>query len=196
MEIRAWEKRYRSKERPAEDFQAGPARLLIKTAEKLPPRRALDLACGTGRNALWLAEHGWRVTAVDGASSAIRVLRDRASDRHLEIDPRVADLEKHEFEIATAVWDLIAICYYLQRDLFAPAKRGVAPGGILVAIVHTTAAGEESTPHRLRPGELKNYFRGWQILHYYEGDPSDPTHKRPVAEIAVRKSGIPKVRPS
>lgn len=72
MEIRAWEKRYRSKERPAEHFEAAPAPLLIETAEKLRPGRALDLACGTGRNALWLAELGWRVTAVDGASSAFR----------------------------------------------------------------------------------------------------------------------------
>jgi tellurite methyltransferase len=194
MEIRAWEERYRSKERPAEDFEAAPAPLLIETAEKLGPGRALDLACGTGRNALWLAEQGWRVTAVDGAASAIHVLLDRASDRQLEIDTRVADLEKHGFEIAPAVWDLIAICYYLQRDLFAPAKQGVVPGGILLAIVHTTAPGEEPTSHRLRPGELKNYFRGWQILHYYEGNPFDVTHKRPVAEIAARKSGIPKPR--
>lgn len=194
MEIRAWEKRYDSKERPSEDFEAAPARLLIETAEKLLPGRALDLACGTGRNALWLAEHGWRVTAVDGAASAIRVLRDRASHEHLEIDTAVADLERHEFEIAPAAWDLIAICYYLQRDLFAPAKRGVAPGGILLAIAHTTAPGEEPTSHRLRPGELKNYFDGWQILQYYEGSPFDATHKRPVAEIAARKSGIPRPR--
>jgi tellurite methyltransferase len=194
MEIRAWEKRYGSKERPAEDFEAAPARLLIETAEKLRPGRALDLACGTGRNALWLAEHGWRVTAVDGAASAIRVLRDRVSHEHLEIDTAVADLERHEFEIAPAAWDLIAICYYLQRDLFAPAKRGVAPGGILLAIVHTTAPGEEPTSHRLRPGDLKNYFDGWQILRYYEGSPFDATHKRLVAEIAARKSGIPRPR--
>src|ERR1700730_16652348 len=78
MEIHAWEKRYGSKERPAEDFEAAPVGL-IETAEKLCPGRVLDLACGTGRNALWLAEHGWRVTAVDGASIAIRILRDRAS---------------------------------------------------------------------------------------------------------------------
>lgn len=194
MEIRAWEKRYSSKERPAEDFEAAPARLLIETAEKLHSGRALDLACGTGRNALWLAELCWRVTAVDGASSAIHVLRDRASRRHLEIDSRVADLERQEFEIAPAAWDLIAICYYLQRDLFAPSKRGVAPGGILLAIVHTAAPGEEPTSHRLRPGELKNYFDGWQILHYYEGSPFDAAHRRPVAEIAARKSGIPRPR--
>ena len=192
MELRAWERRYRSKERAAEDFEIAPVPLLVETVEPLRPGRALDLACGTGRNALWLAERGWRVTAVDGAPSAIRELRDRALDRHLDLEMRIADLEKHRFEIAPRVWNLVAICYYLQRDLFAPAKRGVAPGGVLLAIVHITQPDEEPTTHRLRPGELRNYFRGWQILHYYEGTPRDAGHKRPVAEIAARKPGAPK----
>ena len=192
MEIRAWEKRYRSRARSAEDFDAAPAPLLIETARKLRPGKALDLACGTGRNALWLAEHAWRVTAVDGAPSAIRVLLDRASDRHLKIDTRVADLEKHEFEIVPDAWDLIAMCYYLQRDLFVPAKRGIVAGGALLAIVHITHPGEEATSHRLNPGELKNYFRGWEILHSYEGRPRDAAHKRLVAEVAARKCGIEK----
>jgi tellurite methyltransferase len=186
-EIFGWERRYRSKERAGEDFQTVPALLLVETVESLRPGRALDLACGAGRNALWLAEHSWRVTAVDGASSAIRALRDRAVARHLDLKTCIADLEKHQFEIARGVWDLIAICYYLQRDLFAPAKRGVAPGGVLLAIVHIAQPDEEPTPHRLRPGELENYFRGWQILHYYEGASRDAAHKRPVAEIAARK---------
>jgi SAM-dependent methyltransferase len=186
MEIRAWNERYRSRERPAEDLDAAPTPLLIEIAQKLPPGKALDLACGAGRNALWLAAHGWSVTAVDGASSAIHILRDRASERHFKIDAHVADLEKGEYEIAAAAWDLVVIGYYLQRDLFAPAKRGVAPGGILLAIVHITEPGEEPTSHRLRPGELKQYFQGWEILHDHEGSPGDADHKRLVAEIAAR----------
>jgi SAM-dependent methyltransferase len=187
MEIRAWNERYRSRERPAEDLDAAPTPLLIEIAQHLPPGKALDLACGAGRNALWLAANGWSVTAVDGASSAIRILRDRASERHFKIDARVADLEKGEYEIAAEAWDLVVIGYYLQRDLFAPAKRGVAPGGILLAIVHITEPGEEPTSHRLRPGELKQYFQGWEILHDHEGSPGDLAHKRLVAEIAARK---------
>lgn len=191
VEIRAWEKRYSSKERPDEDFEISPARLVVETAEKLRPGRALDLACGAGRNALWLSEHGWRVTAVDGAPGAIRALLARASEKRLNVETFVADLEEHQFKIAPAVWDLIAMCYYLQRDLFGPAKKGIVPGGILLAIVHVTSPGEEPTSHRLRPGELKNYFRGWQILHYYEGSPLDAAHRRPVAEIAARKTETP-----
>jgi tellurite methyltransferase len=184
MDIRGWEERYRS----ADDSETGPTPLLIKTAERLQPGKALDLACGTGRNALWLAEHGWNVTAVDGAPSAIEILRRRASERGLDLDAHVADLEKREYRIEPSAWDLIAICYYLQRDLFEPAKRGVKPGGVLLAIVHITEPGEEPTYKRMKPGELENYFRGWEILHYSEGKPGDQAHQRSVAEIVARRA--------
>ncbi len=188
MELRLWEERYRSRERATEDFATVPVPLLAETAGQLPPGRALDLACGTGRNALWLAERGWKVTAVDGAAAAIEVLRNRARERGLTIDARVADLEKGEYRIEPEVWDLICISYYLQRDLFEPAKRGLAPGGVIVALVHIAEPGEQPTLHRLVPGELPEYFRDMEILHHREGQPNDPIHKRAVAEIVARRS--------
>src|SRR5579859_1057686 len=137
MDLRGWDERYRS-----EDLEAPPTALLVDTAQRLPAGKALDLACGTGRNALWLAEQGWSVTAVDGARAAIEILRERAARRAVNVDAQVADLEKHEYPIEPSAWNLIAICYYLQRDLFEPAKSGVAPGGVLLAIVHITGPGE------------------------------------------------------
>src|ERR1035437_7280189 len=111
MEIRGWNERYRSGERATEDLCAAPARLLMETAKQLEPGKALDLACGTGRNALWLAERGWSVTAVDGSPGAIDILRSRASARALTVDARVAHLEKSEYRIEDLSWDLIAMCY-------------------------------------------------------------------------------------
>src|SRR5882724_2695030 len=110
MDIRGWEERYR-----LEDFDPEPAALVVETAKAVTPGKALDLACGAGRNALWLAEQGWSVTAVDGAPAAIEIVRKKASERGLTVDARVADLEKREYRIAPAAWDLITICYYLQR---------------------------------------------------------------------------------
>jgi SAM-dependent methyltransferase len=186
MELRAWDERYRSGERVG-DLDAAPTPLLAETARLLAPGRALDLACGAGRNALWLAEHGWSVTAVDGSRVAIKILRQRASKRSFALDAKVADLEKGEYEVEPSRWNLIAICHYLQRDLFEPAKRGVVPGGVLIAIAHLTGLGEEPTPHRLRPSELEQYFKGWEILHYHEGTPSDSAHHRSIAEIVEDK---------
>jgi len=187
MEIRDWAQRYRLAGQPKEDFESAPTPLLLQTAQQLRAGKALDLACGTGRNALWLAEHGWTVTAVDGAPSAVEALLSRASQRGIHLDARVANLQAGEYPIEPSAWDLIAICYYLQRDLFEPARRGVIPGGILLAIVHIPEPGQEPTAHSLRPGELKSYFNDWHILHQYEGSPNDAAHRRRVAEIVARR---------
>src|SRR5882724_2081250 len=125
MEIRSWDERYSSGERAAEDIDAAPTPLLVETSKRLAPGRALDLACGSGRNALWLAEQGWSVTALDGAPAAIEILQRQAEERAVHLDSRVADLEKREYRIEPCAWDLITICYYLQRDLFEPAKQGL-----------------------------------------------------------------------
>jgi SAM-dependent methyltransferase len=187
MEIGEWNERYRLRERAAEDFDATPTPLLVETAASLAPGKALDLACGTGRNALWLAEHGWEVTAVDGAHAAIEALRTRATERGLKINAVIADLEKDEFEIQPSDWDLVVMCYYLQRNLFEPAKRGVAPGGTLISIVHVNEPEEGDGPYRLRHGELEKYFTGWEFLHRFEGKADDSAHRRAVAEIVARR---------
>jgi tellurite methyltransferase len=187
MDICGWDERYRSRERVWEDFEAPPTPLVTETARQLKIGRALDLACGTGRNALWLAQQGWSVTAVDAAPAAIETLCNRASKLGIHVDARQADLERGEYCIQPSWWDLIAICYYLQRSLFESAKQGLVPGGVLIAIVHITKPGEEATHTRAKPVELKTYFDGWEILHYYEGKPRDPAHQRLVAQTVARR---------
>jgi len=98
-----------------------------------------------------------------------------------------SDLQIPNLRLETRAFDLVAICYYLQRSLFAPAKEAVKPGGVLLAIVHTTEGDEKPTESRLCPGELRLYFQGWEIQHYYEGKPADPAHKRAVAEIVAQR---------
>jgi len=187
MEISQWDERYRGGERAKEDLEVAPNPLLVETAARLRPGRALDLACGTGRNAIWLAEHGWQVAAVDGAATAIEILRKRAGERGAMVDTQLANLENSEYRIKADSWDLIAMCFYLHRPLFDTAKRGLRPGGVVVAIVHVAAGNEAATEHQLRPGELGKYFSGWEILHYFEGKPNDPAHKRLAAEIVARR---------
>ena len=124
MEIHGWNERYRLRERAAEDLDAAPTSLVVATAAKLVPGKALDLACGRGRNALWLAEHGWEVTAVDGAHVAIEILRTRALERGLKINAVVADLENGEFEIEPC-----SHCHRArapQRSAFVVAHQGKA----------------------------------------------------------------------
>jgi SAM-dependent methyltransferase len=191
MDVGLWDARYRSRERAKEDFDSDPTKVLVETANDVRPGKALDLACGTGRNALWLAEQGWRVTAVDGSAAAIDMVRWRASERSLAVDTIIADLEKGPYSIRPAFWDLIVISYYLQRDLLESALAGVVPGGLLLSIVHVTENGEEPTKTRLKPGELSKYFSAWDVLHSHEGKPHDSTHQRSVAEIVARRPTCP-----
>ena len=184
MRIEEWDARYRGGER-AEDLIAAPTRLVVRTAEKLDPGRALDIACGTGRNAIWLAEHGWTVTAVDGAPTAIDVLNQRA--KGLKVRSQVADLEGDDFTIDCGYWDLILKCYYLQRSLIPAVREGVRPGGVAIVIVHLAEPGETTTYKHAAPGELRSFFADWDVLHYFEGRPEDSAHKQAAAEVVARK---------
>lgn len=184
MDIAGWEEKYCSGDRGAEDK---PTISLVEMAPHLTPGTAVDLACGTGRNALYLAKRGWQVTAVDGSETAVEVVRRRAAARNLKIHTQVADLASPGFTMPADAFDLIVIAFYLQRDLFAKAKAAVRPGGVILAIAHTPESGEKWSEKRARPGELRGFFDGWQILSDYEGPSRDPAHRRPVAEIAARR---------
>ncbi len=188
MNLRGWDEKYRLRGPDSRDLDSGANPLLVETAGTLKPGNALDLASGTGRNALWLAIHNWSVTAVDGAPSAIETLREVARERNLLIDARIADLKSSDYSIEPNAFDLVVICFYLQRELFEAAKAGVKPGGTLLAIVHITEGVEKPTESRLRPGELITHFKRWQILHSYEGASRDPAHRRAAAEIVAKRS--------
>ncbi|MCU1273362.1 MAG: Methyltransferase type 12 [Bryobacterales bacterium] len=183
----SWDERYRR----GEHLSDSPAPLVVEAIEKVHPGRALDLACGAGRHALFLAERGWRAVAVDASRVAIETVRKRARERCLEVDARVADLEKHEFEIEPGSFDLICDCCYLQRDLFPAIRAGVRPGGIAIAIIHIQDDSSEVKPMNpnflLQPGELRRFFAGWDILHEFEGKPANAPHQRAVAEIVARR---------
>src|SRR5689334_8820018 len=98
-----WDERYRN----GEHTNREPLPLLIRVIKDLNPGRALDLACGVGRHAIYLAQHDWRVTAIDSSQVGIEILRERAGATRLSIDAQVADLQKHDFTIQTAAYDLI-----------------------------------------------------------------------------------------
>ncbi len=187
MNIAEWDQRYRTGERADADLYAPPTPLVARTASGLQAGRALDIACGTGRNAVWLAEHGWDVTAVDGAPAAIEILNDRIRDRGLKLKTITADLEAPAFAIEPDAWDLICCCYYLQRDLFPKMRAGLRGGGVVIAIAHIVKPGEPTTYKHAAYGELRSYFEDWEILHFYRGTPEDSAHKRAVEEVVARK---------
>jgi SAM-dependent methyltransferase len=179
--IADWDERYRAQ--PGLD--RAPEPLLVATAGELPPGRALDLACGAGRHALYLARLGWRVTAVDGSRVAVAELRREAGRLGLDIDARVADLEAGEFVIEPGAYDLICDFFYLERALFPRIRAGVKPGGLFVATLHRFDG--TPGPYLLQSGELREEFAGWKILYYSER-PAEGGHRRSTAAIAARRA--------
>ena len=162
--------------------------LLIQAAEMLPPGRALDLGCGPGRHALYLALLGWQVTAVDSSAVAIGLLRSQAAG--LAIDARLANLERGQFAILPNTYQLICDFHYLQRDLFPQIREGVHPGGIFTGAIHLVQEGCTETPCNpdflLQPGELRSLFDGWKVLFYSEG--GEPRRSRRIARIIARRA--------
>ena len=181
---RNWDAHYSD---PA-NVDLAPAPLVVEVADLVAPGRALDVACGAGRNALYLAGLGWKVTAVDRSTAAIRLLRERAAG--VAVDARVADLERGGFAIEPAAYDLICDFYYLQRDLFAAMREGVRPGGVFVGAIHLAGGDPKAEPRNpaylLQPGELREEFAGWKILFYSES--AEPGRGRPSARIIARRA--------
>lgn len=120
-------------------WSAGPNQFLAAEVADLPAGRALDLACGEGRNALFLAEQGWRVTAVDFADVALAKARRIAARRDVSVDWVLADLLEYEPE--EGAWDLVLVCYLqLPADervrVLGRASDAVAPGGSILVVGH------------------------------------------------------------
>ena len=124
MSIEQWNQRYRA----GEQLFNEPSPLVTRFSRELKPGPALDLACGPGRNSLYLAEQGWRVRAVDGSPLAIEILRERARARKLPIDSAVSDLERGEFEIEPSLYGLICDCYYLSAQPDSEDEVRPSPG--------------------------------------------------------------------
>lgn len=182
-----WDERYRSGEHTTKE----PSPLLRTAIEKLKPGRALDLACGVGRHAIFLAEHGWNVTAVDASRAGIEILNQRAREAGVTVDAHVADLERGEFHLEQDAYDLVCVFYYLQRNLFPPIRAGVKPVGSVVAAIHLNDGKEDAKPSNpdflFNRGELKQLFADWKITYYREGASDEGGHHHDTAYLIARK---------
>lgn len=132
--------RWNEKWRERGDFaRTEPNRFLVAELERLPPGRALDLACGAGRNALWLAERGWHVTGVDFSEVALAEARRRAAAANVDVEWVLADVT--EWEPPAAAFDLVCVLYLQipaeeRRLVLASAAAALAPGGTLLVVGH------------------------------------------------------------
>jgi SAM-dependent methyltransferase len=164
-----WDRRYSAVENL---WSAKPNRFLVAEVSELEPGRALDLACGEGQNAIWLAEQGWTVRGIDYSGVAIEKARARAARDGVEVEFVQADLLEYEPE--EAAFDLVLILYLhipaAERPaVHAKAARTVAPGGTFLLLGHdvtnlTEGVGGPSDPGLLyTPDEVAAELDGLAI---------------------------------
>ena len=171
-----WDARYRD---GAYEGRTHPTTLLATWLPRLPRGRALDVACGTGRNALYLAAQGFRVTALDISSVALERGRRAALERGFTIEWLCADLDEDPERVLPAGgFDLIVWARYVHRTLMPHLLARLDLGGSLVCEQHLVTdapvAGPTSAEFRLTPGELRAAAQTLHIDYSYEGLVVDP----------------------
>lgn len=185
-----WDERYRDGDWT---FGDGPAEI-VKDARRWLPRRgrALDVACGAGRNALHLARAGWSVLAVDLSVEGLRLLRDRAREESRPVQPVLADLRR--FHVRPGAFQLVVNTRFLLREAFPLLRHALAPGGLLVFetfSVHEieVLGGDVRRAFALERGELPKAFSEMEILLYEEGVFQRPEGDRGLARMIAKKPG-------
>ena len=143
MDSTEWDRRYAGSELV---WTAEPNRFLVAEAEGLAVGRALDLACGEGRNAVWLAQRGWQVTGVDFSQVGLDKAARLAEQRGVSVEWLRADVV--DYVPPAAAFDLVAIFYLhiagaAMRDVLPRAAGAVAPGGTLLVVGHDPTNIEE-----------------------------------------------------
>ncbi|MDA8217175.1 MAG: methyltransferase domain-containing protein [Dehalococcoidales bacterium] len=171
------------------DSQAGlePSGFLVSNVHLLPRGRALDVAMGSGRNALYLARLGYEVEGVDISAESVGAALAAAREAGVTITAKVVDLEAG-YRIEEGRYDVIIVFNYLQRSLIPQIKAGLRPGGMVVYetfIVDQTRFGKPRNPdHLLEHNELLDMFRDFRCLRYHEGIMGE---NRALAGIVARK---------
>jgi len=181
-----WDERFRAADQHATADPDPFLTQLDQYAHLFPKgRRALDVASGAGRNAVWLAERGWNVAACDISVEGLRRAQALARERGVPLNLLCQDLET--IGLPPEHFDLVICFFYLQRSLFPILKTSLRRGGLLVYKTYTTqqlrfAGGPRHPMHLLGPGELRAAFSDLQELYYEE-----TVIGRGVAQLIARK---------
>ncbi|MEJ5357755.1 MAG: methyltransferase domain-containing protein [Desulfobacterales bacterium] len=180
-----WNEKYRRQDSPRE-----PAEVVRDFFALAPGRRALDVAAGNGRNALFLAEQGFAVDAVDIAEEGL----SRFAGKNPRVRAVCADLDL--FDIPRERYDLIVNVLYVNRRLFPGLREGLRPGGVLIfeSLLEppdpAAATGRRRRDYYLRENELLHSFLALHVLSYREfeteGEGEGP---RRLASLVARRRG-------
>jgi SAM-dependent methyltransferase len=149
---------------PNPKFKTSPNKLLIDAVNHRKPGRALDVAMGQGRNAIYLARLGWDVTGFDTSKAGLEQAQKAARASGLQIRTVLASDE--EFDFGTEKWDLIAIIYPIEKRSVYRVRQALKPGGIVV--VECSHKEGANAPFEYDTNELLKIFEGFRIIKYQD----------------------------
>ena len=177
MDRQAWNERYRTRELV---WTAQPNQFVVAEVAGIPAGRALDLAAGEGRNAVWLAEQGWTVTAADYSEVAIDKARLLATSRGVTIESIVADAT--EPLPGTPNFDLVVVAYLQLPEpdrsrALHNAAAAVAPGGVLLVIAHDETNREHGYGGPQDPAVLTAPNRVVAALEGFDIEKAEPVER-------------------
>jgi tellurite methyltransferase len=184
-----WDKRFGKK-----GFALGkdPNPFLKKHTRLLLKGKALDIATGEGRNAIFLAQNGFDVEAVDISKMGLRKARKLAKEMGVKI--RTFDVDLDTYQIKKGQYDLIANFYFLKRSLIPKIKKGLKKGGRVIfetyVLEHRNlgTGGPKETKYFLKPNELLRLFDGFRILRYREGIFREGGKRKAIASLIAQKT--------
>lgn len=181
----SWDRKY---ETEAYIFGKEPVEFLGEHIDLLPRGKALDIAMGEGRNAVFLAKNGFNVDGCDISEIAVKKALDLAKENNVKIHAFVADLETYKLPKDT--YDVIACFYYLQHGLVPQMKESLKPGGMIIYETYTIEnrergfEGPKNKDYLLKPNELLNLFKDLKIIYYRE---LVLNNKKAIASLIAKK---------
>ena len=162
--------------------------VISQVEKRVSGRTAVDLACGAGRDSVYLAQRGWQVTSIDNKSDTLERCKQLAHANQVDIDTKFIDLEAEEKPLNNVSADLVLIMRYLHRPLFpAIDKLLKAKGAIIYStfMVGSEKYGSPKNPnYLLKPGELADIFASYEVLIDEQRELADG---RPVALFVALK---------
>jgi SAM-dependent methyltransferase len=190
-----WDERFRTGEYPQDP---DPSPLLRAYLPDVPDGRALDVATGTGRNSVFLAEEGYTVDAVDRSREGLRTARENADRRGVEDRINWIQADATTYDFPAERYELVTISFFRLVDRFPDLKEALVPGGYFFVEHHLRSA--ESTPsgpgsdrYRFAANELLHACLDLTVLYYDETTEERPDDRRRASvRILARKSSGPK----
>jgi 2-polyprenyl-3-methyl-5-hydroxy-6-metoxy-1,4-benzoquinol methylase len=188
LDQKRWDERFKGK---GFAFGKEPNPFLKKHIHLLQKGKTLDIASGEGRNAIFLAQHGFEVDAVDISDRGLKKAQKLARDKGVKINTLLVDLDQYQIE--KEKYDLIANFYFLRRGLIPKIKKGLKKGGRVIFETYTLeqknvgTEGPKDPKYFLKSNELLRLFKDFRVLFYREGIFKEGGRRKAVASLIAQK---------